>query len=231
MAMTGQSPLNMGKDMLNPANGNAIRVVQVLSTFFGFFLPAYLTSALLSRKPFKLMGFKTVFNYKQFFVVLAIMIAAIYLAGALGELNQQIPISKSAAERFKHLEDMYGDQVQAIANIRSFKDYIISMIIIALLPAIFEETFFRGGMQNFLTRSTKMPWLAIVITSVLFSLAHLSYYGFLSRMALGIVLGLIYYYSQSIWLSIVAHFCNNGVAVTFMYVLSKQGKSFKDIHG
>ena len=228
MLMTGQSPLNMAKDILNPNYANGIRVVQVVSTFFGFFVPAYFAAFLLNRKPIKLLGFKTHFNYKQFLLMLLIMFAAIFFAGALSELNQRIPLSKSLTDYFKHLEDTYSDQVQATANIKTVQDYIISLIIIALLPAIFEETFFRGGLQNFLTRSTKVPWASILIASILFSLAHVSFYGFLWRLALGIILGLIYQFTGSLWLSILGHFFNNGLAVTEMYILARQGKSVKD---
>jgi len=34
---------------------------------------------------------------------------------------------------------------------------------------------------------------------------------------LGIVLGLIYYYTGSLWLSILAHFANNAIAVSQFY--------------
>ena len=115
-----------------------------------------------------------------------------------------------------------------ITHIRTFSDYAISIVMIALLPALFEETFFRGGMQNLLTRFSHKPWIAILITSLIFSAIHLSYYGFLARVCLGIVLGLIYYYSQSLWLSIAAHFFNNAIAVTQMYVLIRQGKPVKE---
>jgi membrane protease YdiL (CAAX protease family) len=36
-------------------------------------------------------------------------------------------------------------------------------------------------------------------------------------MILGIVLGLIYYYTGSLWLSILAHFSNNAIAVSQYY--------------
>jgi membrane protease YdiL (CAAX protease family) len=36
-------------------------------------------------------------------------------------------------------------------------------------------------------------------------------------MALGIVLGYIYYYSKTIWLPILLHFLNNGIAVVTLY--------------
>jgi len=44
------------------------------------------------------------------------------------------------------------------------------------------------------------------VTSIIFSIIHLSFYGFLVRFALGIVLGFIFYYSGSLWLSILFHF-------------------------
>jgi membrane protease YdiL (CAAX protease family) len=36
-------------------------------------------------------------------------------------------------------------------------------------------------------------------------------------MALGIVLGYIYHYSKTIWLPILLHFLNNGIAVVALY--------------
>ncbi len=98
----------------------------------------------------------------------------------------------------------------------------------ALGPAIFEETFFRGGMQNLLQQWTRKPILAIIITSLIFSAIHFSYYGFIPRVALGVILGLIYYYSGSLWLSIAGHFFNNALVVTQIYIYARQGKPIED---
>ncbi|MCC6288893.1 MAG: CPBP family intramembrane metalloprotease [Chitinophagaceae bacterium] len=226
--MTGRGIFTMQQDMLKPEYVNAIRVIQVVSTFITFFLPAYFTALILNRKPVKLLGFTMRFTYKQLFLSVVVMFAAALAAGALAELNEKIPLPKATADFFKRLEDTYAEQVEAITNIKSFGDYIISLIMIAILPALFEETFFRGGMQNLLTRSTQNHWMAIIITSIIFSAIHISYYGFLTRLCLGIVLGLIYYYSRSLWLSIAAHCFNNAFAVTQMYVMLRQGKSVKE---
>ncbi len=107
------------------------------------------------------------------------------------------------------------------------------MLIIALLPAIFEEVCFRGGIQNILTRWFKGPWIAIIITSIIFSAVHISYYGFFVRFALGVFLGLVFYYSGSLWLNILFHFLYNGVQVTALYFATMSseaaGKKPKDI--
>ncbi|MFT4015640.1 MAG: CPBP family intramembrane metalloprotease [Agriterribacter sp.] len=226
--MTGKGIFTMQQDMLKPEHVNAVRVVQVVSTFVTFFLPAYFTALILNRKPVKLLGFTMQFTYKQLLLSVVIMFAAALAAGALAELNEKIPLPQSAASFFRQLENNYTEQVEAITNIKSFGDYIISLIMIAILPALFEETFFRGGMQNLLTRSTQSHWVAIIITSVVFSAIHISYYGFLARLCLGIVLGLIYYYSRSLWLSIAAHCFNNAFAVTQMYIMLRQGKTVKE---
>ena len=121
-------------------------------------------------------------------------------------------------------------QESVLININSFSKYMLSMFIIALLPAIFEEVCFRGGLQNILTRWFRSPWVAIIVTSIIFSAFHYSYYGFLVRFALGVVLGLVFYYSGNIWLNILFHFLYNGLQVTALYIATMQGnKSTKDI--
>lgn len=218
----------LATDMLKPENVNAVRVIQVVTTFAAFFLPAYFTALILNRKPLKLLGFNSNFDVKQALLALAIMFLGAVTAGALGQLNEMIPIPDALAALFKNLEEQYAAQVEAITNMKTFGDYLVSLIMIALLPAIFEETFFRGGMQNILNRSIGNHWVAIILTSIIFSVIHFSYYGFLARVCLGIVLGLIYYYSQNLWLSIFAHCFNNAIAVTQMYILLQQGKPIRE---
>lgn len=225
VAMTGKGLMSMSTELFSPENVNAIRVIQVVTTATTFFLPAVITAFIINRKPAKLLRFTMRFNYSQLVLAMGIMLCAALAAAALADLNKWIPLPQRAAEYFQTLEDNYSSQVEAITNIRTFGDYIISLIMVALLPAIFEETFFRGGMQNLLTRWLDRPWLAILLTSFIFSAIHLSYYGFFARVCLGLVLGLIFYYSRSLWLSIAAHFFNNALAVTQMYVLIRQGKA------
>ncbi len=106
----------------------------------------------------------------------------------------------------------------------NFGEYLLSLTIIAFLPAVMEETFFRGGIQNLLSRWFKHPIFAITITAILFSAIHGSYLGFLSRFALGFVLGWLFYLTGNIWYNIIGHFFNNAIAVTALYFYSRPGK-------
>lgn len=223
-AMTGKSFKEMETAMTDPANSNAFKVIQSITAVVGFLLPAILTAFLLNRKPFKLIGFSGKITWKQTGIVFAIVIVALIVSGFFSYINEMIPISSSWKLKFEQMENDYNSQVEAIIGLKNIGDYLLALFIIAFLPALCEETLFRGGLQNFLTRSTKKPWLSIIIVSILFSLAHFSYYGFLSRVFLGVILGLLYQYSGKIWLNILAHFFNNALAITVLYYYKIQGK-------
>jgi membrane protease YdiL (CAAX protease family) len=229
--MTGLSFKDLEKGISDPANSNAVKVIQSVTVIIGFLLPAIFTAYLLNRKPMNLLGFSRKINWKQIGIVCAIMISAMFVSAFLAYVNGILPVSDSLKLRFDKMENDYNTQVEAIIGLNSFGEYILAIIIMAFLPALCEETLFRGGLQNFLTRSTKMPWLSIIIVSILFSILHFSFYGFLSRMFLGIILGLLYQYSGRLWLNIIAHFFNNALAVTMIYVLKTQGKSLKEAVG
>jgi membrane protease YdiL (CAAX protease family) len=228
--MTGHSVFAMEKDMLNPAYYNATMTLQVISTFFLFFVPIYFFALICYRKPAKFIGFNMHMNIRQVALLLAILLLTFPLSGALAELNKIIPIPVSWATKFKVMEDSRTAQEAALININSFPKYIISLLVIGLLPGLFEEVAFRAGIQNLLTRWFKGPILAIIFTAIFFSLVHISYYGFLVRFALGIILGLVFYYSGNIWLSVLFHFLYNGIQVTALYFYTLAGtKNQKDI--
>ena len=211
--------------LFKPENATAIRWMQFISTLFLFFLPPVFYAKLCHVKAFTHLGFKRNFNIKSGLVVIFIMMAALPIVSALQDITAMLPWSKATLLKFKLAEDAYNKQVAVIARMNNFKDYVISVIVIAFLPALFEETLFRGGLQNLLSRWFKMPILAIIITAIIFSAIHGSYLGFLSRFALGFILGWIYYRTGNIWLNILGHFFNNAFAVTALYLVTKPGEA------
>lgn len=227
-SMTGTSFEKMADNMSNPAYADAYKVIQCVTAVIGFFLPAVLVAFLLNKKPMKLLGYTAQPKLGQIVLVFFIMLAGLWVSSGLSYFNSHLPISEAMKHRVDKMESDYNSGVESMISLKSFSQYLFALFILAALPAICEETLFRGGFQNFLTRSTKMPWLSILIVSILFSLAHWSYYGFLSRFFLGILLGLLYHYSGKIWLNILGHFLNNAIAITALYYFTQQGKSLKD---
>ncbi len=80
-------------------------------------------------------------------------------------------------------------QMQAFLKVKNSSDVIINILLVALLPAICEEVFFRGCLQRILIYAFKSPWTGIIVTAALFSAFHMQFEGFLPRMFLGALLG------------------------------------------
>jgi uncharacterized protein len=226
--MTGKGFQEMGTAMKDPAYADVTKILQAINAVVGFLLPALVTAALLNRKPLKLMGFTPGIKLSQVGLVILIMAASLLVATSLSYFNNIIPVPNEWRILFDKWESSYNETAAAIIGLNNSAEFVLALIIMGFLPALCEEALFRGGLQNFLTRATKKPWVAIVIVSLIFSAVHLSYYGFLSRFFLSIVLGLLYQYSGKLWLSILAHFLNNAIAITVLYIYKMQGKPLKE---
>lgn len=225
------SDLMKGKDsqaimdaIMKPENANALRIAQFLSTLFIFFVPCWIYAIICHKKPVVHFGFNKKPLIQQLALVLAIMLFSLFIIGALQEVWSQIPFPKEWKAVFKKAEDEYMKQMLVIGRMNGIADFIFSLFVIALLPAIFEEVAFRGALQNLLSRAMNGSVWAVVITSVLFSAIHFSYDGFVARVMLGFVLGWMYYRTGNLWLPVFGHFVNNAIGVITLYAISKPGQ-------
>lgn len=208
-------------------NANISRLLNTLAALLTFLLPALILARVLSRNPFSQLGFSSNISSKLFGLLIAITFASMVLSGSLGELNEWIPIPTNWYAKAKALEATYRSAMLSMAYMRTFGDYLIGLLVIAAAPALFEEVLFRGGFQQVFVGWTKNKWTGILITSIFFSAFHFSYFGFLPRLGLGIVLGLVFFESKNLWLSILLHFLNNAIVVTELYVVGRKGGSIE----
>ena len=95
---------------------------------------------------------------------------------------------------------------------------ILYIVTIALVPAIFEELFFRKALIDFSKKYGKV--FAIIISAIIFGLAHMNLSQFIFAFLLGIIFGTIYVYSNDIKLTILLHFLNNGYVALFTVLLT-----------
>jgi len=155
------------------------------------------------------LGFRPANNNFFYLLAILLLLASIPFEGWLGQLNKGISLPGWMVSR----EAEADKQIAAFLKAGSLLDVLNNIFIIALLPAIFEEACFRGALQRILIQLFKSPWAGILLTAILFSAFHLQFQGFLPRFLLGALLGAAYWYSGSLWVSILAHFFINGVQV------------------
>ncbi len=110
------------------------------------------------------------------------------------------------------------DNFNAIPVPKSFLSFLVSILLFACLPGIFEELIFRGIL--FRAFDKMKPWKRIVLTAFLFGLFHYNPFNFIGPFILGIILGFIRYRSNSIVPSMFAHATNNSIAMFLSYTLS-----------
>jgi|SRR5215831_1772024 len=217
-------PKNLADELMKPENVSWNRLFQVFSSFLFMALPAFVIASINGRNPAKKLGFNEAISRNQILIVVFMVIAGFLVSGALGDLNQMIPVPKTAEVYFKQLEDEYNKEILSVGYMKTTYDFVISIIVLAFIPAIFEEMLFRGCLQKIMISLTRNVFVGIFITSIIFSAIHFSYYGFLPRLFLSIMLGYIFYFGKNLWLNITAHFLNNAYPLTVMFMLGREGK-------
>ena len=96
--------------------------------------------------------------------------------------------------------------------------YFISLISLAVLPAICEELVFRGILTTSLKQ--KSPLFAVVISSIMFAIFHFSPSQLLYPLCFGLILGIVYLRTNNIIFPILLHFINNALSVSIQYFSS-----------
>ena len=137
----------------------------------------------------------------------AVLVGAGAWTFASGVLLQLLPPPPSLAEALRKIL-MLDDTSVPLG---------LTLFLVALSPAICEEALFRGFILTGL-RSLGQ-WPAIVISALMFGVAHGSVYRMLPTLFLGILLGYAVWKTGSLLAGVLIHALNNGIAV----VLAKHG--------
>ena len=200
--------LLQNQDLTNQSSVNYLKLMQLFSGV-GLFITPTLFYAYLTNFKFKLSKL----SRQNAILVIAIMMLITPFIGLLLEWNMMIPFPQWALQ-FDATSDAI---VTAFLQMDSIWDLFYTILVIAVAPAIGEELLFRGYLQQKLGHWLSSPHIAILTTAFLFSAIHFHLQGIIPRFVLGILLGYFFYWSNSLWLPILAHFVNNAQAVIFSY--------------
>ncbi len=208
---------DMQKVIMQPEYASMAQLANALASIIAFGLPSIALSMMAKGNWYTHLGFTAIKSYQQIAIIIFLALTGLILSGALGNLTEKIPIPTNFKNWAEGLEAQYKKAMLSMTQMHSIVDLGYALLAVAIIPSIIEEIYFRGTLQKVLMDLTGKPYAAIILTAIFFSAIHFSYFGFLSRAALGIVLGYIYYYSKNIWLPIFLHFLYNGIAVVTLY--------------
>lgn len=87
------------------------------------------------------------------------------------------------------------------------------ILLVALAGPVVEELFFRGGVLRVLLRTCRRPWVAIVVSGLVFGLIHMNPAQVVFASFAGILLGWLYWRTRSLIPCMVVHVLNNSFSV------------------
>ena len=209
-------------DIFLEENKNKLKVSQFITSVFIFIIPCILFSYFSSRDSFNIFGFKSKLKRQNILLILFMIIFiqpfVVFCfqlnTSFLNSVSEYIPIIYNQMEL---MEDKAAELTNFFLSMNTVGELFFNLFLIALIPAIGEELFFRGVIQKKLGNILKSSHVSVIITSIIFSAIHMQFFGFLPRFVLGLMLGYLFFFSRNLWTSILAHFINNAMGVLLMY--------------
>lgn len=214
----------------DPNDLNALRFMQISSQLFTFVFPPIAYAFLVKENPVNALGLK---KSKTLWILIGIaMIFAIMpFNSVIAEWNANLTLPESMSKiesLMKQMQEAATEIIEKFVSVDTIGGLILNLFMIAGLAALGEELLFRSIIQTSLIKICKNAHIGILIASAIFSFIHFEFYGFFPRLILGMLLGYMFYFSGSIWISMLMHFLNNGTVV-FIYFLNNKGITNIDV--
>jgi membrane protease YdiL (CAAX protease family) len=207
------SLLDSTKALDDTAMIDTSKLVQFLFSIILFGLTGYLYARFtFQENPGYYLGLRPPARNSFYLLAILLLLFAFPMEEWLGALNRRLPLW----DWMVRAEQENDRQVDALLKVRHTYDPVINVLIMAAVPAFCEELCFRGALQRIMIQICKRPLTGILVSAFLFSFFHFQFEGFLPRMFLGFLLGAAYWYSGSLWVSIIAHFFFNAIQIVLV---------------
>lgn len=226
----------------------SLKWLQFLQTLATFLLPSILCAWIWSEdhNPFRWLRLDRGTEWQTFVLAIGIMVCALPAINLLADLNSRVTLPESLdfiEQKLRAMEENAAALTERFLQTDNIGGLFLNIGLMALLPALSEEISFRGTLQQILyngpsdkVQRTKVH-VGVWLTAFVFSAIHMQFYGFVPRMLMGAMFGYIFVWTGSLWVPVVMHFTNNGIAVVAYYLLDDrmqvagEGKNIADTLG
>lgn len=219
----GALALAAGDMNLENPNVKITRIILSFGQFMFILAPAVFFARLQThdlKSTFRLNKPKSVL---LILAVLGIVMIQPFLQGYMyfqEQLINSIPFLNDGLKPLRDIFNSFESSTMKIVKAHNWFEFSVVVFVICITPAICEEALFRGfAMSNL--RKVYKPFMAIFTTGFLFALYHFQPFNIVPLLILGFYLGFIVYFSNSLYLGILAHFLNNFFASYYMFVYGK----------
>lgn len=209
----------------------SLKWLQLVQTIGTFLLPPVICAWMWSNQhqPLAWLKMDRGADWRLFLLAVAVMVCAIPAINLLADLNSRIELPESLGfieQKMKAYEESAAALTERFLQADNAWQLLLNIGLMALLPAMAEELSFRGTLQQILGNKH----LAIWVTAFIFSAIHMQFYGFVPRMLMGAMFGYLFVWAGTLWIPVVMHFTNNGLAVVAFYIFGSEN-SYADTIG
>ena len=218
----------------------SLKWLQFMQTIATFLLPSILGAWIWSEghKPFTWLRLTQTTHWSHYLLAVGIMFCAVPGINLLADLNSRIVLPESLGfieQILKQQEEAAAALTEQFLQADNIGVLLLNIGLMALLPALAEEVSFRGTLQQILAQGKLKGQIHIAIwaTAFIFSAIHMQFYGFVPRMLMGAMFGYIFVWTGTLWVPILMHFTNNGLAVMAYYLIgeNEESKNIADTFG
>lgn len=197
-------------------------VVQSVTQVLTFLVPVILMTVIYYRGS---QGeyYRLDFSGRRWYYALAGIVVTLLLIPAndwLTTWNDSWNLGR-VGEVLRSVQDSTEGMVEEMMSTDTVAGLLGNLLVVALIPAVCEEVFFRAGIQNLMQKWMKNPHAAIWLTALIFSLVHGEIFSFMPRFVLGALLGYLYVYGGSLLPNMMAHFVNNALVVVLYWLVAR----------
>ena len=210
---------------LETAPVNGVRLMTIVGQILFIFLPAIVFSKWIYGDVSKIISIKIPDWKGTLLFVLGIVVLTPLLQSYLYIQNfiiEKLAESSEVINSIKFMLDSLNELIEKtfgnLIRADNFVEMILVVITISIVPAICEETMFRGYIQRSFGFKFK-PHIAALLTAVFFALYHFNPYGLIPLAIIGFYLGFAAYKTQSLVVPIIIHFLNNFFAVMLYFII------------
>lgn len=134
-----------------------------------------------------------------------------------------LPESWGAVEdALRQMEEQGAKLTDVLLHGTSVWTLLSGVLVVGIVTGFSEELLFRGSLQQLIARYKPLAYWSIWIAAVIFSTAHMQFFGFFPRLLLGAFFGYLLYYTGSVWPGVFAHALNNSSVICQSW-LSQRG--------
>ena len=206
-----------------------VRAALFLNHTASFLLPASLALWLFyKKKALEAASLNRIPDLSILLLGLLFVMSAFPLAQVAFVANKWLVGQFPALQAWVQTEKLTVKLMEGLLVMQSPWEMVASLVVMAIVPALGEELVFRGIGQQKLIEITRKPALGIALTGLIFSITHFEIQRFLAILLLGLVLGLLFYWTKNLWIPIAAHFLNNGAQVFIAWFNQDKVSQLKD---